>query len=412
MSDRRVVAAVALLAWTMVVAGCSGSVAASTQNTVLTVIMAHDWASTDPVIQAIRTFEQSHPDVQVRLEGLPFPQIPDAVRSRIASGGSVDVAQWHAFAAAAHDIAEPLDDLWEEHLDPADWLEGAIEDVEWAGRLYGVPLDTNALVLLTNDDALEAAGHRSSELTSLAAFDRALRAAGDGDDFGIAFSNSSWVTYGLVRAHGGELVEIGEDGEPTFLLDSPEVVGTLRWIEQLVADGHAAGASVQDVRTNSFALFQSGVAATHLSGTWDVAALLKSDVDWELSVVPLPAAPVADTGTAIGGSSLFVPKGSEHRDLAFAFMKHLTERDTGLALAREEGRIPARVDALEDPFFENEVYATVVEALPDASAMKLIAFPDASQAFSDAVHDVLSGVASAEEALRRAQRIAEGGVDT
>ncbi|MDX1619681.1 MAG: hypothetical protein R3320_01730, partial [Nitriliruptorales bacterium] len=86
---------------------------------------------------------------------------------------------------------------------------------------------------------------------------------------------------------------------------------------------------------------------------------------------------------------------------------HLTAVGTGLELAKQEGRIPARVDALEDPFFDGEVYATVVSALPSASAMKLIAYPEASQAFSDALQDVLNGDASAAEALSRAQETAE-----
>ncbi|MDX1657209.1 MAG: extracellular solute-binding protein [Nitriliruptorales bacterium] len=394
-----------LLAWALILVGCSSG-NGQPDSMVLNVIMADDWASTEPVTTAIRSFEQDHPGVQVRMEGLPFAQIADAVESRRASGAAVDVAQWHAFAAAALGIAEPLDDLWDEHLDRADFVPGAVEDVEWAGRLYGVPLDTNALVLLTNADALEGAGFTPSELDSVDVLADAVRAAASRNEFGLAFSNSSWSTYGLIRAHGGEVVEIADDGSPTFLLDSPEVIETFTLMESLVSDGSAAGASTQDVSTDSFALFQSGSSAMHLSGTWDVAAILQSDVPWELEVISLPTVEGRDAGTVIGGSSLFIPTGAEHRELAFEFMRRLIRPDIGLALAEQEGRIPTRTDVLEDPFFDSPVYATVREALPTASAMKLIAFPEASQAFSNAIQDVLTGAAGAREALEEAQRIA------
>ena len=39
----------------------------------------------------------------------------------------------------------------------AAFLPGAIDDVTWAGRLYGVPLDTNALFLLYDTEQFKAA---------------------------------------------------------------------------------------------------------------------------------------------------------------------------------------------------------------------------------------------------------------
>lgn len=391
----------------LLLTGCKeGADATGSSPTVLTVLMADDWAATEPVTDVVRRFERDHPGVQVRIQGLPFPQIPEAVRATLASGGTVDVAQWHAFAAAAQGLAEPLGDLWKAHMDPADLLPGAVEDVEWAGELYGVPLDTNALVLMVNRDELRAAGLEPSDLSSLDGFVAAVRQVATERRFGIALSNSSWVTYGLIRAHGGELVEVADDGSVRFLLDSAEVVETLSLLERFVGDGTASGAPSQNVSTNSYAMFQSGTSVMHLSGTWDVAALLQSDVPWELDVLPLPKG-APDAGTVMGGSSLFVPIGSPHRELAFEFMRQLTDPDVGLDLARQEGRIPATLAALEDPLFDSEVYRTVVEALPSASAMKLIAFPEAAQAFSNAVQDVLSGSATAADALRDAQRAAE-----
>lgn len=407
---RRFVVGIGTVALMVGAAACASGddVVDAGEEIVLRVLLADDWADTDPVVDAVRSFEADHPGVRVQLQGLAFPRIPDAVASGIETGEPHDVAQWHAFAAAALGVAEPMDDLWERDLDPADYLPGAVTDVTWTGQRYGVPLDTNATILLSNAELVSTAGAAGppatfEEFRSLAA----ATTAEDGSVRGTVVSASSWTTYGWIRANGGEVVEIGDDGTPTFTLDSPAVIETLDFLGGLVEDGIAYPPFSRDVTTDAAALFQDGSTALLVSGTWDVASLGEV-VDWEPEVALLPRGDATGRGgSALGGSSLFVPKGAAHRELAFEFMVHLTRDEVALELAKTEGRLPARTAVFDDPFFETPEMRIVREQLDVAHPMLLIAYPEASQAFKEATEDVLARGADAATALRKAQDIAE-----
>lgn len=406
MATWRRAAAAALLA--LLVSACGSGSQADEATTTLRVLMADDWAGTPAVVAAVRDFEREHDGVRVQIQGQTFARIPDSVRAAIESGEPIDVAQWHAFAAAAQGLAEPLDEEWE-RLDPDAFLPGAIDDVRWEGRYYGVPLDVNAMVLMLNADRLAEVGLAvPSEPTSfgdIAAIARATTSA-DGSRRGLAIASSSWSSYGWIRANGGEVVDIGEDGKVRFLLDSPEVVEALAFLGGLVRSGVAFPPVAQQASTDAFALFQTQTAALHVSGSWETPSL--EGEPWELAVRPLPRGMTGTTeGSALGGSSLFVPRDSANRRLAFAFMVHLTSDEYALRLAQEEGRLPARRAVFDAPFFDSPMLQTVIAQLETARPMRLIAFPDAARAFTGAIDAILTGRADAAAALADAQESAE-----
>lgn len=143
-----------LLLLLVLLGGCSTE-ASSNGPEVLRVVMADDWANAPVIEEVIAGFEDEH-DVRVEVQGSPFSQVADLVRSAEEAGESYDLAHWHAFAAGAAGLARPVEDLWEAHdLVDAEYLPGALQSVTWAQTRYGVPLDVNALVLLARREALE-----------------------------------------------------------------------------------------------------------------------------------------------------------------------------------------------------------------------------------------------------------------
>lgn len=401
----------AIVAALLVAAAACGSPAAE-EATTLRVVMADDWVTAPVVADAVRDFEQANPAVRVQLQGVPFAQIPDTVRGAEGSDTPFDVAQWHAFAAAERDIAQDLTDLWERDLDRGDFAPGAVEDVEWAGRLYGVPLDTNALVLLANEAALGRVGVDTADLDTFEGFRRAARAvaAPSRDRWGLAIPSSSWVAYGWIRAFGGELVTVTEEG-PEFGFTSPQVIDALTFLGDLInRDRVAPRPFARDVTVDAVALFESGAVAMHTTGTWDVDALKDQPADarFPLAVQPLPHGP-AGPGTVIGGSSMFVPTGSRQRELAWEFMNHLVQDEYARRLVLEEGRLPVKRAQLADPVIREErpEYAVVLDQIPNASAMKLIAFPEATNAFQEALEQILVGGGDVRRLMQGVQRDAE-----
>jgi multiple sugar transport system substrate-binding protein len=402
---RRIV--VALLLCLAASAVACGSGGAERPVTLLRVLMTDDWV-TVPFVDAVRSFERDHPDVRVVIEKGPISLLTDAVRAGISSGAPPDVVQSHAFSAAGQGLAQPLDDLWAAHLDDSEFFPGAVEDVTWAGHHYGVPLDTNALVLLYNAELLRRAGvaepRPDMTFPEFEALAKALTSA-DGQRRGFVVTNSTWWAYGWIKANGGETVDFAGDGRPSLRLDSPQVVQTVSFLSGLIQKGYAFPPRAADSHTgDAVAYFATGAAAMHASGSWDLVTLRRALPNSDFRVALMPKGPGGVAGSAMGGSSMWVPQGAEHRDLAFAFMTHVISDTNALRLAKEEGRLPVRPRVFEDPFFDDPSLRVIFEQLRTAHPPKLGAFDGPSEQFSAALEDVFRpGGADARKAMGDAQ---------
>ena len=399
--------------------GACAPSAATQEARTLRVVLADDWARAPVISEVVTTFEQDHPGVRVQVQASPFSQIPDLVATAGELDQPYDLAQWHAFAAAAAGLAQPLDDRWEAAgLDPETYLPGALLDVTWDGVRYGVPLDVNALVLLANRDRLRAAGVAEADLRSAASFPEQARslAAVEGTDHALVVTGSSWAAYGWIVAGGGQLLEVDAagapvldaDGLPTFTFDDPHTITVLERLVSLVESGVVPPPLAVDLASDAVAAFADGRSALHASGSWDLPITRRAvqtavPVD-DIAVLPLPQRDPERPRTVLGGSSLFVPTDAAHPDLAFELMLALTSREVGLAVAEQEGRLPARRDAYLDPRFTGtDDLRVFVAQLEHAEVMPLIAFPAAAVAFRDALEAILAGRATPAAAMAQVQ---------
>ncbi len=142
----------------------------------------------------------------------------------------------------------------------------------------------------------------------------------------------------------------------------------------------------------------------HASGSWDLVTLRRALPNSDFRVALMPKGPGGVAGSAMGGSSMWVPEGAEHRDLAFAFMTHLISDANALRLAKEEGRLPVRPRVFDDPFFADPSLQVFFEQLRTAHPPKLGAFDGPSEEFSAALEDVFRpGGGDARKALGDAQ---------
>lgn len=380
------------------------------QSTILRVLMTDDWV-TPPFLAAVRDFERNHPEVLVDVDRAPISHMLDTVAAAVSTGEAPDVAQAHAFAAAARGLAQPLDRFWAagDPLEPSEFLPGAMDDVTWGGNLYGVPLDTNALFLLYDSERFSASSVSTGPFTftSFAAAARALSAP-DGSRRAIAIPTNTWWTYGWIRANGGELLHLGPRGETRVTLDDPAATGALEFLAGLVRENLAFPPRAADSHSSdALALFRSGSAATLASGSWDLA-LLEKDADGDkYRSTPMPSGGPGRAGSVMGGSSMFVPIGSRHQELAFRFMAHLVSDKYALRLAKEEGRLPVRPRVYDDPYFDTPGLKAVIDQLPTASPFKLTAFPQVHDIFAAAVDQVLREGKDARTVMADAQRRAQ-----
>ena len=385
---------------------CSGDAGGPPEVTTLRVLMTDDWV-TGPFADAVRDFEREHPTVRVAVEKAPIRIMPEAVQFWISSGNPPDAVQGHAFSAASQGLAEPLDDLWPGRLSAEEYFPGAVQDVTWGGRIYGVPLDTNALVLIYNENHLRQAGvslplgpMTFDDFRNLA---RALTPP-DGSRRAIAMPTSTWWTYGWVAANGGELVTSGPDGTPQFALDSPRAVEAIDFLAGLVREGLAYPPRAADVGSaDALALFQAGQTSLLVSGSWDIPKLREASAG-PFGTTLMPRGTTGNTqGSAMGGSSMWSAKGSKNRKLAFDFMVHVSSDRYALRYAKEQGRLPARPRVLSDPFFDDPNLKTFLDQARTARPETLGAFCEPNKLFARAIDEALREGRDSGTALRQAQ---------
>lgn len=407
--------------WPLIVLACllvaCTSPAATPSPVTLRVVLADDWADTRAVADVLAAFEADHAGaVRVQLHGVPFSQVPELVLASQELGQHLDLVQWHAFAAGAAGWAQPIDDLWgAAELDTVGFLPGALEQVTWDGRRYGVPLDANALALLVNVDALRQAGLDPEVLATPEGFRTAATAVvtSGASDHALTVSASTWVTYGWIRSLGGRLLDPDADPQdPRFTFDDPATIAALTLLADLVREGQAPRPFAMAVAGDALGAFAAGEVAMHAGGSWDLGfrrRAVGSVVD-EVRVVPLPQADPATPRTVLGGSSLLLPTDASHRDLAFELLLRLTADDVALQLAHTEGRLPTRTALLADPSLTADpLLAVYLTQLPHAEVMPLIAYPAAEAVFREGIEAILAGRLTPAEAMAAAQRSVETG---
>ena len=355
----------------------------------LTVLLSDDWATAPAVVDAIKDFEAER-NVRVSVDVSPFGEIEEYLKADRDGPRTIDVSQWHAFAAGALGWAAPMDDRFAATFEDDLFVPGAMDDVTWGGTIYGVPLDVNAVVMIVNTDLLARTGHTLEDLRTWDGVRQVAQEVRARDAHFTHLASSTWSLYAWLRANGGTWFEF-EGDEPVMRFDSLPVQQTMQFLGDLAADDLAETAEAVDNADDAYPLFAAGQTLALTSGTWDVSLLQEEQVDFSWEVVPMPQGPSAQgPGTVLGGSSLHVTDYTDDKALAWDFAAHLVEPEYALRYAKEDGRLPGRTDVLADPFFDDERYRVAVNQLPHAAAMRLIVWPEIFNAATRSIHDILS----------------------
>lgn len=205
-----------------------------------------------------------------------------------------------------------------------------------------------------------------------------------------------------------EMMELDPDGNPRFTFNSPQVVEAVQFLSSLIKSGHAFPPAGANSSNDSLALFRSGATSLFTSGSWDLSTLAPGLPAGSYEVMPMPKGVTGNSeGSVMGGSSLFVPKGSKHRELAFEFMKLVVSDNYALRFAKEEGRLPVRTRIYKDPYFQDHRLQVVLAQLRSAHPLLVEAFPVATKAYENALTSVLVDGADPRQALDAAQASAE-----
>lgn len=293
------------------------------------------------------------------------------------------------------------------HGDQAAHFPALIENNTVDGRLVAVPFYTDAGVLFYRDDLLRKHGlpvPRSwQELTDTARrIQAAERAAGHRGLWGLVCQGRAYegltvnALEWLAGFDAGRVVEA--DG--TISIDNPRAARALAlaagWIGDIVPEG-VLNYAEEEAR----GVFQSGNAVfmRNWPYAWALANGADSPVRGKVGVAMLPG------GGVLGGWNLAVSRHSRHPAEAADLVRYLAGRTEQKRRAVAAAYNPTLPGLYRDPEvlaanpFLQALYPTFSQTVARPSRVTGYRYNRVSNAFWNAVHEVLAGRRSAAEAL-------------
>ena len=382
------------------------AIASAEAKTQLRVVVAYYSAATQGIFEGMaKDFSAAHPDVDIKIEVVPWDNLEQRLTTDIAGGTAPDIAiigtRW-LVDFVKNDVAEPLDS----YLTPefrARFLENFLEPSTISGKLYGLPVAASARAMYYNKELLAKAGIKEppENWETLVADAKKIKALGN-DIYGFALQGKEIETdaywYYSLWTHGGELIEGTKSG-----IASPAAVAALSLYRSLIDEGltepNPTGYSRQDVER----LFKQGRIGMILTGPW-LRGQIKTDApNLNYGIAPIPAGTAKATYGVTDSMMLF--KSSQQKKVAWQFLSEAAfSPKWRIEFTTKEGFLPVtKVEAEQPLFTDDPQLKAFTDILPYAHFAPLIPnWEQIADITIRALQKVYTGEAKPETALKEA----------
>lgn len=283
------------------------------------------------------------------------------------------------------------------------------------GRLVAMPWYTDAGLLFYRKDLLQKYGLKPPETwdelaSSAKKVQDAERATGSADFQGFVFQGKASESLSCAALEwvnsfgGGEIID--ESGKITINnVNAAKAFDTAAsWIGTISPSG-VLNYAEEDAR----GVFQNGKALfmRNWPYAWSLGQAADSPIKGKIGVIPLPTGPGGKKASTLGGGNLAVSKYSKNPDAAAALVMYMTSPGVQKGRAIGGSYNPTIIDLYQDkevraanPFM-GDLLDVFTNAVARPSTVAGLKYPEVSQAFWDAAHEVLSKNASGADSVRK-----------
>ena len=346
-SSKLGLAVVAATAISLLAAGCSSGPASSGSGTKANPVTITFWGSygnggnstqQDALNKTlIPAFEKANPGIKVKYTDIAYDSLLQKLTTSAAGGELPDVVRadlgWVP-QFAQNGVLVPLSTSMSDYKSlAAKDYPGNVATNLYKGKYYGLPLDTNTRVLITDQAALAKAGVSAPPATFADLDTMASKLKGTGvslfADSGLgAWNISPWIWSG-----GGELTNKGET-KATGYLNSPANVQTI----QMLVDWYKEGLIPNLLTGNKGATGTSdGLPktkyATIFDGPWMAGIWTGQYPKFQPTYSPIPAGPGGSV-SVVGGEDIVLTASSTHQAAAEKFIRFTQTSQFQLAMAK------------------------------------------------------------------------------
>ena len=266
-----------------------------------------------------------------------------------------------------------------------------------------MPIGANTLALYYNKTVLDAAGVDPASITDWDSLTSALEKVTAAGKKGITFSGigteeGSFQFLPWYWGSGAELTDLSSD----------DAVSALDLWTGWVEDGYAPNSVIGNTQTTSWQEFLTGEYAFGENGTWQLAGIKASDIDYGIISIPSKDGGAAPAPT--GGEFLTVPVQSDDAryEVSEKIQACLTSTENLVATDTTLSYVAPTTDAQAEQVAADPDLEPWVTAVSDAKGRTSddlgTDYPKISEQMWKAVQNSLSGGADPESALQEAQR--------
>lgn len=304
-----------------------------------------------------------------------------------------------------------------ETLKPDSIYENTYGAAKQNGKIYGVTVDCNPMVLYYNIDLIKSLNLKTPQeyldegkwnWDAFAEINRAVAKAGKN-----GFILPNWWGPQGIWDDSDSYSNFSEDGK-TVTFDNPGKVSGMKWMLGLIKEKAVTYAGALPKGQGDDAMFMSGQAAMVTAGRWYVPEFKKiTSFKWD--VVPYPT--TASGKTPIIGipiSYLCINKDTKNPEAAFKFLEQFTNKDgQKFRLAGGGNAIATYKDAeldkaiMEGGVPEHQNYFLDQRAIGKITPFGNQLYPEAAQIMTDTLDLIWLGKADVDTAVKEAKAKAE-----
>ncbi|HEV7847750.1 MAG TPA: sugar ABC transporter substrate-binding protein [Mycetocola sp.] len=390
---RTAAAVIAAVALTAGLGACSSSPASDNKTLVL-----WDYQQT-PGPEYLKRLTDFTKETGIKVDrvGIKYEDFLGKILQAAAANSLPDVIMidnpWNS-SMAAQGVLSDLTDRVKEWGQWDQYYEGPAQSATWRDKIYGVPNESNALIMYYDKTLFDQNGLTApTTWEQLASDSKALTAPGR-----YGFSTSMTKSENSVFVFESLLWQAGADLDS---LDSPKALEAMQYLVDLQKSGSMSKEALSwDLRAGVTQLV-NGQSAIAFGGTWD-GTWIKDNMKNELGIAPLPAGP-AGQASNLGGENWAITATSTHQDEAWKLIRFAVDPKQQMPYLVESGQLPSRKDLAGKPEFSAEPFTTYLEQLQVAKARVYGPdYPKMADAVTQAFQSVLSGQQTPQQALKDA----------
>ena len=339
--------------------GSEGSTQASESKSADGVANVTIWSPTDTAAieawwtEKIDQWNKENPDIQVKREAIDRADAyayENKITTATTSGNLPDILYVDGPMVsyyAANGITVPLDSYFPAD-DLKDFMPSTVQADTYDGKLYAIAPTESSVALFYNKDYLDKAGIPYPSDTDIKQawtwsqfLDNAKKlTTADYVGTNIIMDKGEGIIYALGQffTEGGAQFVSDDGSKADGYINSDASVKTAEYLNEFIKNGYANLDPVKDE-------FLNGKAATLLGGSWNIADLEKSNLNWGVSYFP-----VADDGKAAsptGDWAAAITKDSKNPDAAGKFLQWAMNSDNIASYASAVAKPASRASSYD-----------------------------------------------------------------